>query len=347
METPGIGQGDTDIVDYVDKTVYVMTPEYGSASQLEKIDMLDYADFVAVNKYDAKGAEDAHRDVCKQVQRNKEAFHQDPKEMPVYGTISSRFNDDGVTALFQAIAEALDLPIGKNWRPEPLESKVSTNCTAAIPPSRIGYLSEIASVVRNYRQSVQRQSVLAREIQQLRASAAILRHSGSADLSSFDQAVESRRAKLTMEAHDLLRHWPGKVDAMRGSDDNPIDRRSSSLFRRSISGTYVPKISLPRFHDHGDLLTWLMLENLPGSFPYTGGAFAFKREDEDPTRMFAGEGGPAKTNRRFKLLSKESSAKRLSTAFDSVSLYGFDPDERPDIYGKVGNSEYPLLLWTI
>ena len=338
VETPGIGQGDTNVVDYVDNTVYVMTPEYGSASQLEKIDMLDYADFVAVNKYDAKGAEDAYRDVCKQVQRNKQAFHQDPGEMPVYGTISSRFNDDGVTALFQAIVEALDLPINKNWYPEPLETKVSTNCTTAIPPSRIGYLGEIAAVARNYRQFVEQQSVLAREIQQLRASAAMLRQSGGEDLSLLDQAVENRKAKLTMEARDLLRQWPGKVDSLRGSDKNPLNRSSSSLYTRSISGTYVPKISLPRLHDHGDLLTWLMLENLPGSFPYTGGVFAFKREDEDPTRMFAGEGGPAKTNRRFKLLSKESPAKRLSTAFDSVSLYGFNPDERPDIYGKVGNS---------
>ncbi len=338
VETPGIGQGDTEVIDYVDKTIYVMTPEYGSASQLEKIDMLDYADFVAINKYDAKGAEDAYRDVCKQVQRNREAFHQDPEEMPVYGTISSRFNDDGVTALFQAMVEALDLPIDENWYPQPYESKVSVNCSTAIPPSRIGYLGEIAAVVRNYRKFVEQQSTLAREIQQLEATAAMLSQLDGAHLSSIEQAIEDRDEKLSVEARGLLKQWPGIIVSLRGSDINPLDRKTSSLFTRSISGTYVPKISLPRFHDHGDLLTWLMLENLPGSFPYTGGVFAFKREDEDPTRMFAGEGGPAKTNRRFKLLSKESPAKRLSTAFDSVSLYGFDPDERPDIYGKVGNS---------
>ena len=334
VETPGIGQGDTGVIAYVDRTIYVMTPEYGSASQLEKIDMLDFADIVVINKYDAKGAEDAYRDVCKQVQRNREAFDQSPSEMPVFGTVSSRFNDDGVTALFQAIVEQFTAIRRNDRYPPQLKSKTSANCASVIPAARIGYLAEIAASARDYREHVRRQSQIAREIQQLRSTKQMLQEHGADESPSLGELIEQRRESLDNESAKLLAEWPKRKDRLRQ------DRftNSSDLYRETISGTLVPRIGLPDYYDHGDLLTWLMLENLPGSFPYTGGVFAFKREDEDPTRMFAGEGGPGKTNKRFKLLSKHSQAKRLSTAFDSVSLYGFDPDLRPDIYGKVGNS---------
>ena len=338
VETPGIGQGDTSVIPYVDKTVYVMTPEYGSASQLEKIDMLDFADLIAINKFDGKGAQDAYRDVCKQVQRNREAFHQTAESMPVYGTISSRFNDDGVTALFQAIVDLLGAPEKSENFPAGLESRISSNRQSIIPPGRISYLAEIAETVRNYHEYVDSQSQLAREIQQLRASEQMIIKSGNGDSSSLAKLAEEREAQLDSDASELINEWPERANTIRRKSEDIGAKQLSENYSETISGTSVPKVSLPRFHDYGDLLKWLMLENLPGHYPYTGGVFAQKRKDEDPTRMFAGEGGPHKTNRRFKLLSEHSEAKRLSTAFDSVSLYGFDPDERPDIYGKVGNS---------
>ncbi len=336
VETPGIGQGDTSVIPYVDRTVYVMTPDYGSASQLEKIDMLDFADLVAINKFDAKGAQDSYRDVCKQVQRNKEAFHTPAESMPVYGTISSRFNDDGVTALFQAVVELLGAPQVNESYPTRLTSKVSSNNRSVIAPSRIGYLAEIAATARGYRTHVESVSQVARELQQLRAALDMLGE-GSSDL---ERLIGEREARLDDDAAALLEQWPSRAAALRVSSGNTDSdtARWRENHTETISGTKVPKIALPKFSDHGDLLSWLMLENLPGHYPYTAGVFSFKRKDEDPTRMFAGEGGPHKTNRRFKLLSEHSEAKRLSTAFDSVSLYGFDPDERPDIYGKVGNS---------
>ncbi len=334
VETPGIGQGDTAIVPYVDHTVYVMTPEYGSASQLEKIDMLDYADIVAINKFDAKGAEDAYRDVCKQVQRNREAFDQDYAQMPVFGTISSRFNDDGVTALYHSIVNLLDL---SGQHTVEVESKVSSNRAGVIPSERIAYLAEIAANARQYRKHVEVQAQVVREIQQLNSVHDMLVKSGAHDAcETIREQLRIKESELDEDAEKLIHDWPAKVKAYQSS----LTEKSSSKagISKTISGTAVPKIALPRYSDHGDLLRWLMLENLPGAFPFTGGVFPSKREDEDPTRMFAGEGGPAKTNKRFKLLSAHSTAKRLSTAFDSVSLYGFDPDERPDIYGKVGNS---------
>ena len=338
VETPGIGQGDTSVVPYVDKTIYVMTPEYGSASQLEKIDMLDFADLVVINKFDAKGAQDSYRDVCKQVQRNQEAFDQPADSMPVYGTISSRFSDDGVTALFQKIIDLLGLPINNKSFPAELTSKISSDQQSIIPPARIGYLGEIATTVRDYHKKVGSLSQLAREIQQLRASEQMLKDADFGDSSILAHLADEREALLDADATSLLRQWPQRVNTIRAQMEDSDSSGTSDFVSETISGTKVPKISVPRFHDHGDLLKWLMLENLPGHYPYTGGVFSFKRKDEDPTRMFAGEGGPHKTNRRFKLLSEYSEAKRLSTAFDSVSLYGFDPDKRPDIYGKVGNS---------
>ena len=335
VETPGIGQGDTSVVSFVDKTLYVMTPEYGAPSQLEKIDMLDFADIIAINKFDSRGAEDSYRDVCKQVQRNRQAFDQLPEQMPVYGTVSSKFNDDGVTALFHSLVEMFEnIKLNERY-PTPSYLKTSSNSDGAIPSEQGAYLAEIASTIRNYRKRVEQQSLLVREIQQLEAAIAMLENKDEYGIDKLKQLLKIRQSKVNEDCKSLIEQWPERAISLRNASN---DATNTSLYSETISGTKVPRIALPRYTDHGDLLNWLMLENLPGSFPYTSGVFAFKREDEDPTRMFAGEGGPAKTNLRFKLLSEHSTAKRLSTAFDSVSLYGFDPDKRPDIYGKIGNS---------
>jgi isobutyryl-CoA mutase len=332
VETAGIGQGDAAIVPHVDASLYVMTPEFGAASQLEKIDMLDFADFVAINKFDRKGADDALRDVRKQVQRNREAFGVAPEAMPVFGTIASRFNDNGVTALYFAVLEKLGFKPGKLPRPE---SKVSSAVHVVVPPQRSRYLAEIAERVRGYHDFARKQSLLARERQQLEATRQML----GKDLPEIEALLKKRQ--LDPEAGALLDTWPQTVKRYSG-DEQVVTVRGkelrTALTRVSLSGTKVPRVALPRFADHGELLRWRMRENLPGEFPFTAGVFHFKRENEDPTRMFAGEGDPFRTNRRFHLLSKDLPAKRLSTAFDSVTLYGFDPDERPDIYGKVGNS---------
>ncbi|MFZ1641005.1 MAG: fused isobutyryl-CoA mutase/GTPase IcmF [Candidatus Contendobacter sp.] len=342
VETSGIGQGDAAIVPLVDRSLYVMTPEFGAASQLEKIDMLDFADVVAINKFDRKGAEDALRDVRKQVQRNHKAFGQSPEDMLVYGTIAARFNDDGVTALYQGLTallrdKGLDLPPGRLPR---VENKAATGKTVIVPAARARYLAEIADAVRGYHRQVDEQVKLIRQRQQLRAVTALLETEGksTADLEPLLERVE---AQVDSHARKLVDMWP-QVRASYSGDEYVVKIRDkeirTKLTSRSLSGSRIPKVALPRFEDHGELLRWMMLENLPGSFPYTAGVFAFKRENEDPTRMFAGEGDPFRTNRRFKKLSEHAEATRLSTAFDSVTLYGCDPDERPDIYGKVGNS---------
>src|SRR5438105_7084769 len=339
VETAGIGQGDAAIVPHADVTLYVMTPEFGAASQLEKIDMLDFADFVAINKYDRKGAEDALRDVRKQVQRNREAFREPPDTMPVFGTIAARFNDDGVTALYHALADALaikGLKMGHRRLPRPA-GKVSSNVHVIIPAKQQRYLAEIAETVRGYHDAVRQQSQLARELQQLRSTQAML----STDVPELGALVAEKETALEPGAKKLLETWPATVKAYSG-EEQVVKIRGKEIRTRltttSLSGTNVPKVALPRYECHGELLRWRMRENLPGEFPYTAGVFHFKRENEDPTRMFAGEGDAFRTNKRFHLLSKDMPAKRLSTAFDSVTLYGFDPDERPDIYGKVGNS---------
>jgi methylmalonyl-CoA mutase len=336
-ETSGIGQGNAAIVPLADATLYVMTPEFGAASQLEKIDMLDYADFVAINKFDRRGAEDALRDVRKQMQRNRQAFGAPPEAMPVFGTIAARFNDDGVTALYHAVAAKLKdagLRLGAGTLPK-AANKVSSNVHAIVPPNRSRYLAEIAEGLRGYHAHAAAQAKLARERQQL---AEAKRMSGIGEL---DRLVGEKDAALDARSKQLLDSWPDTVRAYSG-DEFVSSVRDKALRTRlateSLSGTQVPKVALPKYEDHGELLRWRLRENLPGSFPYTAGVFPFKRENEDPTRMFAGEGDPFRTNKRFHLLSKDMPAKRLSTAFDSVTLYGFDPDERPDIYGKVGNS---------
>ncbi len=342
VETSGIGQGDAAIVPHVDATLYVMTPEFGAASQLEKIDMLDFADFVAINKFDRRGAEDALRDVTKQVQRNREAFASRPEDMPVYGTVASRFNDDGVSALYHAVAaklaeRGLKLEPGRVPRPA---RKVSSEVSALIPPRRQRYLAEIAECLRGYHRHGEAQARLGRERQQLIAAKAMLAMAGK-DARELDPLIEARNAALEPRAKKLLEMWPDTVRAYAG-DEYAVKIRDravrTALTHTTLSGTKLPKVALPRFEDHGEILRWQLRENVPGSFPFTAGVFAFKRENEDPTRMFAGEGDAFRTNRRFHLLSKDMPAKRLSTAFDSVTLYGFEPDERPDIYGKVGNS---------
>ena len=345
VETSGIGQGDAAIVPHVDLSLYVMTPEFGAASQLEKIDMLDFADFVAINKFDRKGALDALRDVAKQLQRNREAFAQKPADMPVFGTMASRFNDDGVTALYQALKPRLaerGLRLGEGRLP-PVGTRHSTHQTPIVPAARSRYLAEIADTVHAYHRQIDAQTRLAREAQQLRESARMLQ-AASADEGVADRAIAlagERETAMLPAARKLLAMWPDMQRAYSG-DEYVVKIRDreirTTLTHTTLSGTRLRKVVLPRWADHGEVLRWLMRENVPGSFPFTAGTFAFKRENEDPTRMFAGEGDAFRTNRRFKLLSEGMPAKRLSTAFDSVTLYGADPDRRPDIYGKVGNS---------
>jgi methylmalonyl-CoA mutase len=347
VETSGIGQGDAAIVPLVDIPLYVMTPEFGAASQLEKIDMLDFAEFVAINKFDRKGASDALRDVSKQVQRNREAFTTPPEQMPVFGTMAARFNDDGVTALYQALLprlQALGLPVSGPGRLPRVAVRCSSNQTPVVPAARTRYLAEISDTVRGYKSHARAQARLAREIQQLRETARMLQDDDATRDGAKNTVLRlagERSERQDPAAKKLVSQWPEMQKAYAG-DEYVVKIRDkeirTALTTKSLSGTTIRKVALPGFEDHGEILKWLMLDNVPGSYPYTAGTFAFKREGEDPTRMFAGEGDAFRTNRRFKLLSSGMAAKRLSTAFDSVTLYGNDPDPRPDIYGKVGNS---------
>ncbi|MEY8879576.1 MAG: fused isobutyryl-CoA mutase/GTPase IcmF [Leptothrix sp. (in: b-proteobacteria)] len=346
VETSGIGQGDAAIVPLVDVPMYVMTPEFGAASQLEKIDMLDFAEFVAINKFDRKGAADALRDVAKQVQRNRGDFNVMPDAMPVFGTMASRFNDDGVTALYQSLKsrlQALGLPLTEGRLPR-VSTRHSTHQTPVVPGARVRYLAEITDTVRGYKARARKQARLAREIQQLRETARMLFEAIPEKHRARDAVTDlatQREARLDADARKLLAMWPDMQKAYAGEHyvvkirDKEI---RTALTHTTLSGSQIRKVALPKYEDHGEILQWLMLDNVPGSYPYTAGTFAFKREGEDPTRMFAGEGDAFRTNRRFKLVSEGMPAKRLSTAFDSVTLYGNDPDPRPDIYGKVGNS---------
>ncbi len=346
VETSGIGQGDAAIVPHVDLPMYVMTPEFGAASQLEKIDMLDFAEFVAINKFDRKGASDALRDVAKQVQRNQEAWTVPTEKMPVFGTMAARFNDDGVTALYQALKVRLGelgLKLKEGLLPK-VDVRHSTNQTPVVPTARTRYLAEISDTVRGYKKQARAQAQLAREIQQLRAAAVMLEVDKPGRAKAAEAAIDlavRREETQDPSAKKLLVQWP-EMQKAYAADEYVVKIRDkeirTALTSKSLSGTTIRKVSLPTYEDHGEILKWLMLDNVPGSFPYTAGTFAFKREGEDPTRMFAGEGDAFRTNTRFKLLSAGMAAKRLSTAFDSVTLYGNDPDPRPDIYGKVGNS---------
>ena len=342
VETSGIGQGESAIVPLVDTSLYVMTPEFGAASQLEKIDMLDFADFVAINKFDRKGSEDALRDVRKQYQRNHECFSQPTEGMPVYGTMASRFNDDGVTALYQAMLPRLadqGLKLGTGKLPQ-VAVKASSRGRAIVPPERVRYLAEIAEMLREFHQEIARQARIARERQSLVTSKSLFEASGSG-VAGFDALIAAKNAELEPASAKLLEQWP-KTQELYAQPEYVVKIRDKEIRTQltydSLSGTKIRKVSLPRFEDDGEILRFLLKENVPGSYPFTSGVFAFKREGEDPTRMFAGEGDAFRTNQRFKRVSEGMPAHRLSTAFDSVTLYGWDPDVRPDIYGKVGNS---------
>lgn len=344
-ETAGVGQGSAGLSDIADVSVYVMTSEYGAASQLEKITMLDYADVVVVNKFEKEGAEDALRDVRKQVQRNRKAFGVSPDKMPVFGTIASRFNDDGVTGLYHHLIDLVNVKTGKNLVSSlpRSELKSSSSKTIIIPTSRVRYLSEIADTVRAYHRRTAEQADIVRSIWHLRESAARLAERGDAadavsrltdEAARLEPLIESETTYLLYQ-WDVIREDYSKDELVYLVRDQEI---RTPLFYESLSGKKISKIALPRFTDPGEIYRWMREENIPGWFPYTAGVFPLKRMNEDPTRMFAGEGNPERTNARFKLLSANFTAKRLSTAFDSVTLYGRDPETRPDVYGKVGTS---------
>jgi methylmalonyl-CoA mutase len=347
-ETAGIGQGDSHIIDLVDLSMYVMTSDFGAASQLEKIDMLDFADIVVVNKFEKRGGEDAVRDVRKQVQRNRMVFDRPAEDMPVFGTIASKFNDDGVTALYHALLDTIKTKTDVAFEsslPRP-DTKQSTSKTIIIPPERTRYLAEIAETVRTYHRETESQADAMRRVWHLEEAARTLdgdglEGDGAALLERLKGEIAKAREALDGETEKLVKEWEA-IQAAYSGDELVYTVRGKEirvpLYSESLSHQKIPKISLPRFKDPGEIYRWMRRENLPGYFPYTAGVFPMKRVGEDPTRMFAGEGDPARTNRRFKMLSANSEAKRLSTAFDSVTLYGYDPDRRPDIYGKVGNS---------
>ena len=341
VETPGIGQGDAAITSFADVNLYIMTPEFGAASQLEKIDMLDFADVVAINKFERRGAMDALRDVGRQMVRNRGAFGKKPEDMPVFGTSAATFNDDGVTALYQELRDLLagvGLEVGEGAL-APVSVRHSSVLRQVVPPQRVRYLAEIAETVRGYHEETRRFADAARRVQRLTQVGAELERAGS-DRGGVDALLSDAQDDLPLSVARQLAGWSSVVEAYSG-DEQVVTVRDkeihTSLVRESLSGNRIRRVSLPRYSDDGDLVSFLRRENLPGYFPFTAGVFMFKRDNEDPARMFAGEGDPFRTNRRFHLLAGGQPATRLSTAFDSVTLYGFDPDERPDIYGKVGN----------
>jgi methylmalonyl-CoA mutase len=342
-ETAGIGQGDSHIIDLVDLSIYVMTSEFGAASQLEKIDMLDFADIVVVNKYEKRGSEDALRDVRKQVQRNLNAFTRSPEEMPVFGTIASKFNDNGVTAFYHAVLDTIGEKTGirlKSSLPRP-EEKVSGSKTIIIPPERTRYLADISDTVRSYHKQTEKQADGLRQVWHLKETSKTLDGDTQAFISRLKKEIKKAQRRLDKETTSLIDQWKDLKEKY-SKDELVYEVRGLEirlpLYSESLSHQKIRKVSLPTFKDPGEIYRWMRRENLPGYFPYTAGVFPLKRVGEDPTRMFAGEGDPAKTNRRFKMLSADYEAKRLSTAFDSVTLYGYDPERRPDIYGKIGNS---------
>lgn len=336
VETPGIGQGDAAIVPYVHTSLYVMTPEFGAASQLEKIDMLDFADAVAINKYERRGAEDARRDVARQLVRNREAFGVSWETMPVFGTSAATFNDDGVTSLYQHLRNLLaedGLPVTEGAL-APLTSRVSTKAATVVPAARVRYLADISDAVRSYHAKTDEQ------VAAVRRHAALSLAQQEIANADLDRLVAEAARRVERDNEDLLAQWP-KTVAEYSAEELVVRVRDkelhTQLWRETLSGNKVPRVALPRFDDPGTLLRFLRKENIPGGFPFTAGVFSFKRESEDPARMFAGEGDAFRTNRRFKILA-HGEATRLSTAFDSVTLYGRDPDTPPDVYGKIGTS---------
>ena len=352
LESAGVGQSDASILDYCDVSMYVMTPEYGAASQLEKINMLDFADLVCVNKFDKAGALDALADVKKQFKRNHQLFTAKDEDLPIVGTMASKFNDEGVNHLFELLLKKIEVKTNTTFGDYHFAETAKVG-QAIIPANRVRYLSEISENNRNYDQLVKEQAAIATKLYQLHGVAEILKKaastnppelvdgSGSSGAGVIQQQIDFYTEQLTPVARKLITNWPGKVAEYK-KDFYEYTVRDKviklPMTTKSISGTKIPKIVLPKYKDWGDILKWESQENVPGSFPFTAGVFPLKREGEDPTRMFAGEGGPERTNRRFHYVSVDQPAIRLSTAFDSVTLYGEDPDNRPDIYGKVGNS---------
>lgn len=341
LESAGVGQSDASILDYCDVSMYVMTPEYGAASQLEKINMLDYADLVCINKFDKAGALDALADVKKQYKRNHQLFTAKDEDLPIIGTMASKFNDDGVNHLFELLLKKIEVKTNTVFG-EYHFAETAKVSQAIIPSNRVRYLSEISENNRNYDQLVKDQASIASKLYQLHGSLETLKEKTDKSLLDLIQRqIDFYTEQLTPVAKKLITNWPNK-NAEYQKDFYEYTVRDKVIRQpmtsKSLSGTRIPKVVLPKYKDWGDILKWQSQENVPGSFPFTAGVFPLKREGEDPTRMFAGEGGPERTNRRFHYVSVDQPAKRLSTAFDSVTLYGEDPDHRPDIYGKVGNS---------
>jgi methylmalonyl-CoA mutase len=345
LETSGIGQSDTEITDHSDVSLYVMTPEYGAATQLEKIDMLDFADLIALNKFDKRGALDALRDVKKQFQRNHKLFDQDSEEMPVFGTIASQFNDPGVNALYATIIQTV-----KSKTTAELSTSFDTNQELSekiyiIPPKRVRYLSEIAENNRSYNQWAKKQSEIAQKLYGIHKTIATIKEAKLIDSDRLIKDLKETYEKIALDFDPKLQNLIDEWDQIKDSYSNDIytyivrgKEINVKTKTETLSHQKISKICLPKYQAWGDILSWNLQENVPGKFPFTAGIYPFKRQGEDPTRMFAGEGGPERTNKRFHYLSSNMPAKRLSTAFDSVTLYGSDPDFRPDIYGKIGNA---------
>ena len=340
LETSGIGQSDTEITDHSDVSLYVMTPEYGAATQLEKIDMLDFADIIALNKFDKRGALDALRDVKKQYQRNHQLWDAKEGDLPVYGTIASQFNDPGMNQLYLSLMNLMAEKTGADLKSSFASTEEMSEKIYIIPPKRTRYLSEITETIRGYNEKVEKQQEIAQKLYGLEKSSEVLKDQNEA-LAAIDKAKEELKLDLDPHNQKILDGWVAKKANYEG-DAFTYEVRGKEIkvetTTESLSHTKIPKVMLPRYEAWGDILRWSLQENVPGEFPYTAGVFPFKRTGEDPTRMFAGEGGPERTNKRFHYVSLGLPAARLSTAFDSVTLYGEDPDYRPDIYGKIGNS---------
>jgi methylmalonyl-CoA mutase len=344
LESAGVGQSDASILDYCDISLYVMTPEYGAASQLEKINMLDYADVVAINKFDKAGALDALHDVRKQYKRNHQLWTAKDEQLPIVGTIAAQFNDAGINELFEKLVTAINKKTGIEFGDMEgfLPVEKLEGAAPIIPPKRVRYLSEITDEVRKYNRIADEQAVIASTLYRLYGSMEVLKQTGNKDVvDTIQQQIDHFEKQLYPVCKKLVDEWKETKQRYK-KDFFEYDVRGKiiqqPLYIKSLSGTSIPKIAVPRFNDWGDILKWRVQENFPGKFPYTSGVFPLKRVEEDPTRMFAGEGGPERTNKRFHYVSVDQPAKRLSTAFDSVTLYGQDPDHRPDIYGKIGNA---------
>ncbi|MCO5197357.1 MAG: methylmalonyl-CoA mutase family protein [Anaerolineae bacterium] len=340
LETSGIGQSDTEIVDFSDVSLYVMTPEYGAATQLEKIDMLDYADIIAINKFDKRGAQDALRDVKKQFQRNHRLWDTPNDQLPVFGTIASQFNDPGTNKLYRVLMQTIAERTGANLRTSLNLEEGDSEKIYIIPPRRVRYLSEIAETIRTYDRWTDEQATIANRLQHLSGAAEELRSAGFQP-AELDNLHDQLSLQLDKANQLILETWAEKVARYKVDEFvyqvRGRDIRVPTKFE-TLSRNRIARVAMPRYTAWGDILKWSLQENVPGEFPYTAGVFPFKRQGEDPTRMFAGEGGPERTNKRFHYVSLGMPAKRLSTAFDSVTLYGEDPAYRPDIYGKIGNS---------